>query len=105
MNSSGKGRRFRYRFRVNFLTAVSDTVHLEALAGFQEFIRGFAASEPCEKKFLMVDAYQTAKSFVQAKQLARQNGDALFKHTSDETIRMWKIHNGSSLHDKRASRD
>jgi len=36
---------------------VSDTVHLEAMAGFQEFIRGFTASKSCEKKFLMVDAF------------------------------------------------
>jgi hypothetical protein len=37
------------------------------MAGFQEFIRGFTASKSCEKKFLMVDAYQTAKSFFHAK--------------------------------------
>jgi len=63
------------------------------------------ASESRKKKFLMVHACQTAKSFVQAKQPARQNADALFQHTSDETIRIWNIHNGSSLHDKRATRD
>ena len=48
------------------LASASFTVRLEAMARFREFIGDFTAVKSGGEKFLMIDAYQLTKPFIQA---------------------------------------
>lgn len=76
----------------------------EVMARLQEFIRDFAAVRAGGQKFLMIHTGQRTKPLIQSEQLTGQNGDLLFNATSHETIRIWNIHHGPFLDNKRASR-